>query len=302
MTDTIYQADLEAVKSFLLKLIESQAPQKSWDWLDRKHQELQKTDVQRKFFLAFSAVPRFFPKQSLKLDELQQEEATALRSGWSLNNWDLVQTVRTLILLMFPHQSEETYQGYLEKLFDTADMNEQMALYAALPLLPHPKSYVLRAAEGVRTNMTGVFDAIALQNPYPKTYFEDNAWNQVFLKAAFMSRPLYKIIGVEERANAELARIISDYAHERWAAGRVVSPELWRPASKFFNEGLKKDLERVFANEEPLQKEAAALLCSQSNHPEAQKMLEAYPELKTRIEAGEITWASIGWQWNESEI
>ena len=61
------------------------------------------------------------------------------------------------------------------------------------------------------------------------------------LKALFVETTLAPIVGLDERANPELARILRDYAHERWAAGRPVSPELWRCVGPFATDAAALD-------------------------------------------------------------
>ena len=68
------------------------------------------------------------------------------------------------------------------------------------------------------------------------------------LKALFVDSALAPITGLDERANPELARILIDYARERWAAGRPVTPELWRPVKPFMEDpAIKAELDRARA-------------------------------------------------------
>ena len=55
-------------------------------------------------------------------------------------------------------------------------------------------------------------------------YFDEHRWNHMVLKALFNGAALAPIQGLDERANPELAAMLRDYAHERWAADRAVSP------------------------------------------------------------------------------
>lgn len=217
-----------------------------------------------------------------------------LRPGFSPMRWSAAQTARTLLILSLPHQDGEAFINAIEQLFNTADMGELVALYAALPLLPYPELFRKRAAEGFRTNMGDVFEAVALDNPYPADYMEEDAWNNMVLKTLFVGKPVYRIYGIEKRRNAKLARILSDYAHERWAAGRPVSPELWRPVGPFIDEAILEDIKKLFAQPNELEQEAAALACAQSNSQNAKALLDAHPQLKARVENGEITWSLIG--------
>ena len=197
-------------------------------WLDNKCKLIADGAEVRVFFTSFSSVPRYVGKEKLSLTMEQLQAAQEVRSHWQPQFWNSDGAARTLLLLALPHNSAEEYLQKLEQLFTTADMGELVALYQALPLLPYPEQYRFRAAEGLRSNMIPVFNAIALYNPYPQDYFDELAWNQMVLKALFVGSPLRLIQGLELRANPTLAQMLTDYANERLAANRTVSPELWQ--------------------------------------------------------------------------
>ena len=115
----------------------------------------------------------------------------------------------------------------------------------------------------------------------------------MYLKAAFMERDLSRILNVEKRANKELARIISDYAHEKWAASRKIDPEIWRPVTNFLNEILLKDMNQLFNSDNTLENRAAALCCFHSKNPLAIIKLNEHPNLKTKIKTGQLTWRNF---------
>ncbi|WP_347156671.1 EboA domain-containing protein [Pontibacter chitinilyticus] len=266
------------------------------EWLHKKLAQIAASAADKDLYLAFSAVPRYVGKAPLHLSSEQAAEAQSIRKGFDPTRWTADQAARTLLLLALPHENKEAFVARIETLFSTADMRELVALYAALPLLPYPEAFRMRAAEGFRTNMGNVFEAVAQDTPYPADYLEEEAWNHMVLKTLFVGKPLYRIQGIDRRANAKLAHILSDYAHERWAAGRPVSPELWRSVGPFIDDALLEDIKRLFAQPDLLQQEAAALACSQSTHPGAKALLEGHPQLKQKIESGELTWDLIGHQ------
>ena len=138
---------------------------------------------------------------------------------------------------------------------------------------------------------------IVLDNPFPGDYFSQETWNQMVLKAVFVGSQLHRIQQLDERANAELARMLLDYAHERWAAKREVTPELWRPVGPFLNEQGLSDLEQVFEKSDKVQRLAAALACTQSSLPSAKAMMERYPDVREEVEIGQLNWSRFSEQY-----
>jgi hypothetical protein len=113
------------------------------------------------------------------------------------------------------------------------------------------------------------------------------------LKALFIGSPLEPIQGLDERANAELARIMLDFAHERWAAGRPVPFEIWRCVGPFAEGGALDDLARVLARGEPVERRAAALALAASPDRRAAELLGGEPALVGDIERKRLTWATL---------
>jgi hypothetical protein len=242
---------------------------------------------------AFVSSPRFLSKKIVNVEVEEEKALDESLPGFSVNGWSLVRLSRVWLLLQLYKADETTFVKNIETLFDTAEMNELVALYSALPLLAYPEKWLFRATDAVRSNMGFVFDAIALHNPYPAKYFNELAWNQLVLKTIFNDKPVHYITGLEERQNASLALILSDFAHERWAAGRSVAPDVWRLVSKFMNESLLSDMKYLFESSQMQNREAAALACFDSGYEPAKALLGNYPEYEKSITEGALTWSNL---------
>lgn len=175
--------------------------------------------------LAVARMPRLVGRGPLGLDDDALRAADAARPGWNPGGWSLDGAARVLLLLHLPH---EGFAVRFRRLRQAADPAELVALFRGLPLYPDPPGLEPEAGEGLRSNMRPVFEAVAHDSPYPREVFDEHRWNHMVLKALFVDSRLAPIQGLDDRANAELAVILRDYARERGAAGRPISPELWR--------------------------------------------------------------------------
>ncbi len=292
-----YQIDHHEVLTFLQRALADRIDVQALEWLDAKRTQIPGAKGPSVFFMAFSAVPRYVGKADLPWSSEELERAGTLRKSWTPQHWSCDQAARTLLLLSLPVEDRERYLKTLNQLFQAADCAELVALYQSLPLMAYPEQHVLRAAEGIRSNMTTVFDAVALRNPYPCDHLKEEAWNQLILKAVFIGSPLHPIIGLDQRSNPELARMLIDYAHERWAAGRTVTPEIWRLIGPHADAPMLEDLSRILTDAQPQLQEAAALALSQCSLPQARTRLESQPILLSAIDEGSLSWEAFNEKW-----
>lgn len=291
--ETSHRADPDSISEALHRWVRRQASEEGLDWLDEQRERIRTGGPKRIFFTSFSAVPRYLGKDDLELSEEDRREAESLRTGWQPEHWSIDQTGRTLVVLSFPRDDANAFIETFEQTFITADVGESVALCQSLPLLPYPDRLQKQAAEGLRSNMTSVFEAVALRNPYPADFFDDAAWNQMVLKAVFVESPLHLIYGLDRRANRKLARMLVDFAHERWAASRPVTPELWRPVGPFAEGEMLDDLKRVLESDDEKEQEAAALALAQSPDERAEQILSEEPELREAVRDGDLTWSAF---------
>ena len=265
----------------------------TWEWLNEKVDKFTGEKGSAAFFIAFTAVPRYTGKAILSLSKEEQTQLDQINQGFSVSNYTIDRLARVWLLLHWPSEDKTTYLKIISQLFKAAEMNELVALYGALPLLSYPEAWTMQCAEGIRSYIGTVLEAIMCDNPYPSEYFDQPAWNQLVLKAFFTEKPVHRIIGLDKRANQTLAYTLSDYAHERWAAHRPVDPQLWRLVGKFIDERTYPDIKKVFKEGNSREKEAAALACAQSEFALARALLDEAPELKLAIENKKLNWENV---------
>jgi hypothetical protein len=267
-------------------------PLDSADWLGTVVGLVRAAPTDRPLYLAIGEVARRVPKQPLAPTGDELAAAAASRPGWDPRDWTLDQAARVRLLLASTADGA-VLSRRLDTLCSAADVGELVAFYRGLPLYPDPPRHALRAAEGVRSNMRVVFEAVAHRNPYPSEHFAESAWNQMVLKALFVGTRLDLIAGLDARANPALARMLSDYAHERWAASRPVSPELWRCVGPFASGDALDDFRRLLERGTEPENHAAALALATTQDAGGQALLAAYPALADAVGAGRLTWESL---------
>lgn len=297
MPNTQYNTTIKDVRSAILHWLENQLFDTSINWLKSTGEKLKKAPEDWELFISFSSVPRHTGKEKIKLSSAQMRSAEALRDGWTPSHWTVDQLGRLYLILCYADNGKNIFFEKLNKIFNTSDLRESVSLYQSLPVLPYPEDLKYRAAEGIRSNITTVFNSVALQNPYPKDYLDEDPWNQIVLKALFVESPLYKIIGLDERANKTLAKIMVEYAHERISAGRTVSPELWRPVGPFIDDQIMADIQWLMKQPQDFQKQAGILALQSSNYPGKDDLLKQYQSIVKVINENNITWDDIGIQY-----
>ncbi len=262
------------------------------EWLDGQIEKIG-SGAPSALAMAIGLAPRKLGKDDLSPTEEEQRAAASLRPGLDASGWSVDQAARILFLLASFDGDEAAFAARLDELMTRGEIGEQIALLRGLPLYPGEAALTARAAEGVRSAVQPVFEAVAHANPYPQEQFSEDQWNQMVLKALFIGSKLAPIQGLDARRNADLAKMLVDYAHERWAAGRPVSPELWRGVGPFAAEGDIADLAKVLRDGSEAERLAAALALSESSLPSARSVLDTAPRLAADVRQGHTNWRDI---------
>ncbi|MEV4333436.1 EboA domain-containing protein [Streptomyces sp. NPDC049597] len=116
----------------------------------------------------------------------------------------------------------------LTRIYQQGSAAERRAVLHALPALVDGPHAVHLLDDALRTNDTRLVSAAV--GPYAATHLDAHAWRHAVLKCLFTGVPLDAVADLAVRAagDAELARMLTDYAAERTAAGRDVPHDLDR--------------------------------------------------------------------------
>lgn len=285
----MFDYDAERLRILITEVSRANLGPETWSWLS----ENLSSDDSRQINTAFAVMPRKTGKTPVKISPDMISKIDQVKPGFTIENWTLDKLGRLCLLLHLDSADQEKYFKTIENLFLAAEVSELVALYSFLPVFAWPDLWKLRCAEGIRSNIGLVLEAIMYHNPYPEKYLDEKAWNQLILKAFFTDKDINQIPGIDERSNSELALTLKDYAYERWAAGRKINPYLWRFTTKFLDEGLVNDLKKVLSEGTLREKQAAALTLVHSGLSSASELMKSYPEFLQAIKSNELSWANI---------
>ncbi|MFG2648725.1 EboA domain-containing protein [Streptomyces sp. NPDC048436] len=116
----------------------------------------------------------------------------------------------------------------LARVYAQGTAAERRAILYALPYLVQGPEALPLVEDALRTNDTRLVAAAV--GPYAARHLAPHAWRHAVLKCLFTDVPVEAVAELDRRAgaDAELARMLGDYADERTAAGRPVPDDLHR--------------------------------------------------------------------------
>jgi hypothetical protein len=274
-----------------LKLVSTPA---GVDWLDRVRDRLADGEDDGFFFAAFAAVPQHLGRTPLSLRPEDRAEAIMARPGWHPQHWTADIAARAVLLLSYDDSEPESYTDMLTHLLKGGHLDQSIAVYRSLPLLPYPERHVTWASAATRSDLRPLFEALALCNPYPAERFDECAWNRLIMKAVFLGVPLETVEGLERRANHVLAHELRDYALQRRESGHPVPARLWQAVGSYATGPILDEMARMLAGSDPAQQQAAALVLSRSRDPLAARILSSRPDLREAVASGQLSWDRLG--------
>lgn len=280
-------------KTYLKSIIEKNSNTDQLQWLSSRLEPIIVNTSAHDLFLTFSIASSLFDASNKIIYPKVTECNKVLYYYLMQHNASLLDVVRIYVLIAALDKNTIFFSKKILQLLEISDRTELATILKYMIFFPHAATYKLKVVDAVRTNITDVFDAIALNNPYPAAFFDEQQWNQLYIKAAFLQRPLSQIMYVDERANSELARMINDLANERWSAGREIDPLIWRPVSYSMDTVTLGNIKCLLASKDLCQKYAGVLSCFYSNSVEAHNLLDEFDTLKKSVQSGEINWKCL---------
>ncbi|MFE7763357.1 EboA domain-containing protein [Streptomyces sp. NPDC057438] len=156
--------------------------------------------------------------------------------------WTVDEAARVVLLTGLP-LGGQPLADELARLFRHGDPAEQRAVLRALHLFDGPRDgdgagreplgdlALPLVREALRGNDSSLVEAAL--GPYGAARLPDAEYRQAVLKCVFQEIPLDRTASLTDRADAELARMLADFAHERVAAGRDVPADVWPVVGAF---------------------------------------------------------------------
>ncbi|MEE6283274.1 EboA domain-containing protein [Georgenia sunbinii] len=119
----------------------------------------------------------------------------------------------------------------VDDLYRFGDGDEKRAILRSLADLGLGADAAHLVEDALRTNDVRLVGAA--MGAWAGEHLDDATWRQGVLKCMFVGVPLSAVHRLTERADAELARMVAAFGHERLAAGRDIAPDAHRVLDLF---------------------------------------------------------------------
>jgi hypothetical protein len=211
---------IHLLRQWLLRVLPSEAAQWLGSEIDRYCDN--HTVEERRLGIALGLVGRRIGRAALTLQSDEIAAAQLLHPGWQPQFWSADQAARAALLLATWKDDDDAFSARIERLCTTGELNERIACLKGFAIFPAPQRLLACARDAVRSSLQSQFEAIACRNPYPAAHFGTAAFNQMVVKCAFSGVSIETVVGLDQRRNCELLRMLRDLVSERHAAGRTV--------------------------------------------------------------------------------
>jgi hypothetical protein len=181
-------------------------------------------DAQQNLAEAFPAVSRRLGREPLAANDALVSvdgEEVPLRA------WRCDDAGRALLIA----RAEDPESAAREMYFQ-GDLREKAGALRALAVVGRTGAGASGAAadvilDAMRLAADELVEAALADNPYTTRHLPDHEFRRAVLKCAFVGISVERVARIEDRADAELTRMLIGLASEREAAGRAVPPDLW---------------------------------------------------------------------------
>ena len=215
---------MAATHTLLTAALAAECPEERMGWLAAALQELDASaDVPAALALLSARAARKIGAGSLAATAAPLPSTAG---EVPIGGWSFADTARAILILK-ALQREPSVRTTVEALFRSGDETERAGIARAAALFDAHGDLKPLLLEAGRANSLQLVSAVALRNPYPQAHYSDPEFNQMILKALFMSLPIQDVVRLRARANPELSRMCEDYCDERIAAGRSVPTNIW---------------------------------------------------------------------------
>jgi hypothetical protein len=192
-------------------------------WLDAEIERQRGALDERRLGMALGLVSRRIGRADLSPTEDDMAAAQALGRRWKPATWGTHEVARVALVLATWNGEPAAFAARVDRLCGTGELSEHVACLKGFAVFPAPELLHTRAREAMRSSVQPVFEAIACHNPYPADHFDAAAYNQMVVKCVFSGLPIATLVGLDERRNDDLVRMLRDLVSERHAAGRPVA-------------------------------------------------------------------------------